>query len=580
MEKLKSIIEESNRLLKVAEGTLIIDENFIILNSNPFLNEITGFNNEELIGKSLLKFIDDPEHLQKIIAEQIKKGGGESQSDFKLKVKKDEFINVRFFINNIINQDYVSILFLIRVLPKNMINSLTNSTIEKSESIINQKQFLEAIFDNNIEGTFTIDSNWSITSFNSSAEKITGFLRDEAIGKKCWDIFKSKICRNGCHMEQTLEFGKSMKANELEIVTKQKKNINIRVKSTAVFDDNQKIIGAVETFVDITEFKNLSEHLSQKFQFQNIIGKSKEMQKIFSLLENVSSIESTCLITGESGTGKELVARAIHLNSPRRSAPFVAINCAAFAESLIESELFGHVRGAFTGAIKEKKGKFELAENGTLFLDEIADIPSKTQIMLLRVLERKEFERVGGNKIIKMNVRILAATNKDLTKEISAGRFREDLYHRLNILHIHLPPLRERMDDLTLLINVFFKHFNGLFNKSISKFSSEAYHKLLCYNFPGNIRELENIIESSFVSCNSDIILLEHLPERVKSYVNPIISKNQLLKKNTLKDYEKILILETLKKNKGNRKRTAEELEMDTSTLWRKMKKLNIHFEE
>jgi len=442
--------------------------------------------------------------------------------------------------------------------------------------LIDQKNRLDAIFNSNIEGTFTIDDNWQVTSFNYSAEKITGYKKEEAIGKKCWEIFNSSFCRNGCHMEKTMLKGKSTIGNELEIINKNGKVVPIRVNSAILINNQNKKSGAVETFIDISEIKNLSAHLKDRFHYIDIIGKNKELEKVFYLLESVSKTDSSVLITGESGTGKELIARSIHLGSARQKGPFIALNCSAFVEALIESELFGHEKGSFTGAVNTKIGKFELAQGGTLFLDEIGDISLPIQTKLLRVIETRLFERVGGNKSIAMDTRIIAATNKNLQEEIKAGRFREDFFYRINVINIHLPPLRERKDDLFLLVERLIKSFNKKFNKTIRQFSSSAYDILMDYDWPGNIRELENVIEHSFVLCRSDIIQEDDLPKYLRNKKAETISHNMLINQNQFMAAEQDIIINTLKKNNGNKTKTAMELNMNPTTLWRKMKKLGI----
>ncbi|KUG25339.1 two component, sigma54 specific, transcriptional regulator, fis family [hydrocarbon metagenome] len=377
-------------------------------------------------------------------------------------------------------------------------------------------------------------------------------------------------------MEQTIKKGKATIGDEITITNKHGKKIPIRINSTILLNNRNERIGAVETFLDISEIKNLSEHLDERFKYENIVGKNKEIKQIINVLESVAQTDSSVLITGESGTGKELAARAIHLNSLRRTGPFVAVNCSAFAESLIESELFGHEKGAFTGAIKSKVGRFELAQNGTLFLDEIGDLSITVQTKLLRVLETKEIERVGANKTIKIDTRIIAATNKDLEKEIEAGRFREDLYYRINVMNIQLPPLRERKDDLPILVNHFIEKFNSKFGRNIKHFSSSAFDILIDYKFPGNIRELENVIEHCFVLCNSDVIQIEHLPKRLREGIFHLVANNVSNNLSHIKDAERNIIINILQKHNGNRSKTAEELNIHPTTLWRKMKKLNL----
>jgi len=301
------------------------------------------------------------------------------------------------------------------------------------------------------------------------------------------------------------------------------------------------------------------------------------MQNIYTLLEHVSQTDSTVLITGESGTGKELIARAIHVNSERNNQPFMAVNCSAFVETLLESELFGHERGAFTGAIKTKPGRFELAQNGTLFLDEIGDLSHQVQVKLLRVLETRQFERVGGTKPILMKARIIVATNKNLKKEIEENRFREDLFYRINVVNIHLPPLRERIEDLPILIEHFLQKFRKKFKKNIKYISPDAFQLLKKYNWPGNIRELENVLEHVFVLCSQDTINTTSLPEWL---IQIVLSKkpgiSDTIIKETIKEAEKLHIISILNKYKGDRNKVAEALGIDKSTLWRKMKKFNL----
>jgi transcriptional regulator with PAS, ATPase and Fis domain len=336
-------------------------------------------------------------------------------------------------------------------------------------------------------------------------------------------------------------------------------------------------VGGVESFRDISDIKNLSNHLEERYGFENIIGYSKSMQTIYDLLENVAQTDTTVLITGESGTGKELVARALHLNSDRKAKPFVTVNCSAFVENLLESELFGHEKGAFTGAIRTKQGRFEMTQGGSLFLDEIGDITPHVQVKLLRVLETRHFERVGGTQPIRIDGRIMAATNKDLQKEIREKRFREDLFYRINVVNIHLPPLRERMDDLPLLVQHFMDKFRTKFNKEIDNISSAAFKILKEYHWPGNIRELENVIEHTFVLCNRDTIDVGCLPEWLLTGRD---SGNKLKHpeppRDSIREAEKYHIQCILQKFNGHRGQTAKALGINKSTLWRKMKKYDL----
>lgn len=568
-------INGSHGVLIIPDGIAVISSENKIIVFNEAASRITGFNDNDVIGKPPGMLFKDSLHelefLQKSFSQQrffsnlslkitTKNGGEKSVLASFTPVKSEESI--------------VSVVFVFRD-TKEML-AMAGEVDKKTQELINQKNRLDAIFNSNIEGTFTIDENWFVTSFNRSAEKITGYKKEEAIGKKCWDIFNSAICRNGCHMEQTMNRGKSTIGNELEIISKNGKVVPIRVNSAILRNDKNKKSGAVETFLDISEIRSLSDQLKDKYQYINIIGKNRELEKVFTLIESVSQTDSSVLITGESGTGKELVARSIHLGSSRKSAPFIPLNCSAFVESLIESELFGHEKGAFTGAVTKKTGKFEMAQGGTLFLDEIGDISLPVQTKLLRVIETGIFERVGGNEPIELNTRIIAATNKNLPEEIKAGKFREDFFYRINVINIHLPPLRQRKDDLFMLTNHFILRFNKKFNKRIKQFSSSAFNLLMEYNWPGNIRELENVIEHSFVLCRGEIIQEKDLPGYLIHKKEDQDRKETYFTLNKFEAAEKEIILKYLEENGWSKKRTAHQLKINPSTLWRKMKSYSI----
>jgi PAS domain S-box-containing protein len=571
----KKVIDRGKEFLIIPDGIAVIGKECNIIVFNEAASRITGYTEDDVVGENCKILFDEGSDGMNFLKESLRDNRAFTNLAFNIKTKKESKKNVLASITPIVrNENVISAVLVFRD-TKEMLN-LAEELEERTTELIDQKNKLDAIFNSNIEGTFTIDDGWNVTSFNAAAEKITGYKESEAIGKKCWQIFNSTICRNGCHMEQTMKKGKPTIGNELEIISKPGRRVPIRVNSAILINNKNEKIGAVETFIDISEIKNLSEHLDERFKYENIVGKNKEIKQIINVLESVSQTDSSVLITGESGTGKELAARAIHLNSHRRTGPFTAVNCSAFAESLIESELFGHEKGAFTGAIKSKVGRFELANGGTLFLDEIGDLSITVQTKLLRVLETREIERVGSNKPIKIDTRIIAATNKNLEREIEAGRFREDLYYRINVMNIQLPPLRERKDDLPILVNHFIEKFNSKFERNIKHFSSSAFDILMDYNWPGNIRELENVIEHCFVLCDSDIIQIEHLPKRLREREFNTIQGSDTNNFNHIKDAERNIIINTLKKHNGNRSKTAEELNIHPTTLWRKMKKFNL----
>jgi PAS domain S-box-containing protein len=458
------------------DGIAVINSEQKIIAFNEAGQRITGLNEKDIIFRNVNDILDDHGRENKYLEEALKKGHSFSNISLTIYSNDHRSINILASITPLTPPEKGIVGAIIIFRNAQEMASLVNSLHQKNLELQNEKNKLQAIFDSRLEGTFTIDENWKITSFNLSAQKITGYSIEEATGKYCWSIFQSKVCRNGCHMECTMKNAEAVFDNELIINRKDGRQLPVRINSAPLFDASGKQIGGVETFQDLTEIKNLATHLEDRFQFDKIIGRSKIMQNVYALIESVAPTDSTVLITGESGTGKELVARAIHLNSERKLAPFVAINCSAFVETLLESELFGHEKGAFTGAIRSKPGRFELADKGTLFLDEIGDLSPAVQVKLLRVLETQQFERVGGTKPIKVDVRILTATHRNLEEEIKSNRFREDLYYRLNVINIHLPPLRERKDDIPYLVNHFIEKFRSKFNKPIEGVSPSVLH--------------------------------------------------------------------------------------------------------
>jgi len=350
--------------------------------------------------------------------------------------------------------------------------------------------------------------------------------------------------------------------------------VPISISTAVLKDKNGKVMGGVETFRDLSSLEELKKEISKQYTFEDIISKNHHIQKIFDVLPDIAESESTVLIQGASGSGKELFARAIHNLSPRKGRPYVVVNCGALPDTLLESELFGYVKGAFTDAKKDKPGRFALAEGGTLFLDEIAELSTALQVKLLRVLQQKEYEPLGATQPLKAHVRIIAATNKDLSQLLARGLFREDLYYRLNVVKIDLPSLSTRREDIPLLIEHFINQFNLKKGKKISGISTEVMEMIMKHEFPGNVRELENLIEHAFVLCHGSQIGVEHLPvDFVKKLGGEKVTTLQV---NILKDAEAKVIIETLKKWGGNRAKAAQELGIDKSTLWRKMKTLNI----
>ena len=449
------------------------------------------------------------------------------------------------------------------------------------------RRFMDIILDSIADGVFTTDTENKIMSFNKAAESITGFSKTEAIGQYCFDIFRANICQNVCALRKTIQTGKPIVNLEVNILNKEGRCIPISI-STAVLKDEAGIIGGVETFRDLSQIEVLKKELNKQYTFEDIISKNHKIQEIFGILPDIAESDSTVFIQGPNGSGKELFARAIHNLSNRKDSPYVAVNCGALPDTLLESELFGYVKGAFTDARGDKPGRFARAEGGTLFLDEIGDISPAFAVRLMRVLEEKEYEPLGATKTVKADVRIITATNKDLQSLVEEGAFREDLFYRLNVVRIELPPLKERREDIPLLIEHFVNRFNMKMGKNITGVSDEVLSLLMKYDFPGNIRELENIIEYAFVLCKGNFIELEHLPTELSNFVSRRINSTgneteQNHSKQTgrpLENAEAETIRKILLKYDGNRLKTAQELDIDRTTLWRKMKKYGLMAEK
>jgi PAS domain S-box-containing protein len=428
----------------------------------------------------------------------------------------------------------------------------------------------EAVLGSITDGVFTIDVDGRITCFNRAAETITGFQRDEAIGRRCHEVFRSNICKEACALRYTIETGRPVVNLMVHIITADGVEIPVSISTSPLRDKQGQLVGGVETFRDLRQVEHLRKQLESTYTFADIISKSDEMRQVLDLLPTVAKSESTVLILGESGTGKELVARAIHDLSGRARGPFVAINSAGIPETLIESELFGHEAGAFTGAVKARPGRFALASGGTLFLDEIGDLPLLLQSKLLRVLQERTYEPVGGTKTREADVRIVAATNRDLGAMVEQGQFRSDLFYRINVIPLTLPPLRERLQDVPLLVDHFVGRFSAVQDKQIIGVSPEALGLLMAHNYPGNVRELENIVEHGVVLCPGSMIKKEHLPRSLNPQPLPLLAAG------SLEDFERQFILAALAQNDNNRLATAKQLGIHKTTLFRRIRKLGI----
>lgn len=450
-------------------------------------------------------------------------------------------------------------------------------------------QCLESILQTLAEGLFLTDEQGTILYCNKALETMTGKSSEQIVGQKCCTLMK-ELCTSppDCKL-----FSKGEIINtECSLIHRSGKIIPVLKNARVLKDNNGNILGAVETITDISVLKRTEQRLylleqstASRKQFSRIVGKSKQIHDLFGFIELAAPSNATVLITGETGTGKELVALATHENSPRNNGPFIKLNCSALPETLLESELFGHARGSFTGAIKDKAGRFEIADGGTLFLDEIGELSALIQVKLLRFLQEKEFERIGENITRKTDVRIIAATHRDLRQLVNEGKFREDLYYRLKVFPIHIPPLRDRKEDIGPLIEHFIHKFNLETGKSIEGLTHEAAVTMMDYCWPGNVRELENAIEHAFVTCQDSRIDIFDLPleiRKVELRKSICTSKQQIEKPVSDLYYQKRppltdeMFMTILRETKGNQSEAARRLGIDRSTVWRKMKRLGL----
>ncbi len=442
--------------------------------------------------------------------------------------------------------------------------------------------FTAHILESISDGVFTVDNDWKITSFNRAAEKITGVSRKNAIGQNCFEVFKSNMCESSCPLRRTMKTGKPLIDRAGFCLTKKGKRLPISVSTALLLDEKGRLLGGAETFRDLSELEELRKELDQRGPNPLFRSKSPSMEQLLAMLPAVSDSSSSILIQGETGTGKEVLSRTIHALSPRKDGPFVALNCGALPESLLESELFGYKKGAFTGADRDKAGRFALAEGGTLFLDEIGELPLSLQVKLLRVLQEHEYDPLGSTKPVRADIRLVSATNRDLKSMISAGTFRRDLFYRINVINLELPPLKSRPEDIPDLAMGFLSLYSVRMGKKLDGFTAEVFARFYSYEWPGNIRELENVVERAVVLADGPHIGVSQLPEELRQLTSlrhnssgaalPA-SERIVLARDAA---ERECILQALESSAWNRSSAALALGMDKVTLYRKMKKLDI----
>ncbi|GAB4343339.1 MAG: hypothetical protein Kow0089_19090 [Desulfobulbaceae bacterium] len=539
----------------VFDGVVTVDLEQKTTLFNKAAEQLTGYRQEDVLGRSLDEILFSPEQRQALGATPLVKA-----------IETGEpVVNECLYLQTAIGE---SVPVSVRAAPLVDGRGAILGAVMSFRDVTGQIQ-RRYILDSVTDGVFTVDREMRITSFNKALEKITGFTAGEAVGKRCSDVFRSSLCDSeNCPMGEAMSSGLSPSVHNTTLTHREGHSIPVNVVSNVLRDDGGNVIGGVETVRDLTEITELRNKLAQGDSPGGIRTRSPKMQRILSVLPEFSKSDATILILGESGTGKELIAQSIHELSHRSEHAFVAVNSGALPDTLLESELFGYKAGAFTDARKDRKGRFAAAEKGTLFLDEIGDISPAMQVKLLRVIQSKTYEPLGSNTPVKTDVRIIAATNRDLEAMVNEGAFREDLYYRLNVVKIELPPLRERKEDIPLLVELFIDKFNRQRDRHVEGVSEAVLSILINHDYPGNIRELENIIEYSFILCHEGLILPQHLPEWLTAGKE---DEHSLTEPMTLKDIERRAIIESLRRNDYRKMKTCRELGISKDTLRRKI---------
>lgn len=545
----------------VAEGVVTFDDKGIITSFNNGAERITGWLETEVVGR---------------VCDELFFGADDVTACPITAASQGEPCNIIDQDGYVTDKDGYNIPISVSITPmlddrQQVIGCV--QTFRDNTTNLQNKLILDSIAD----GVFTVDRNWQITSFNMAAEIITGWEREDAIGSFCSDVFHSSICGKNCAIAESLYSGRPIANRSITIKDADGKQKSISISAAPLVDIVGNVIGGVETFRDLSVEEALRKQLMQRYTFDEMISKSEVMQRFFQILPDIAVSDSTVLILGESGTGKGIMAEAIVNASARKDKPFISVNCGAIPETLLESELFGYRSGAFTDARKDREGRFAAAEGGTIFLDEIGDIPHSLQVKLLRVLEERVYEPLGSNESIAVDIRVIAATNRDLKQLVEEGLFRDDLYYRLNVVNIVLPPLRQRKEDIPMLIEHFVDKFRAEKQKDIAGVNDAVLNRLMQHSFPGNIRELENIIEYGFILCSGGYIKEGHLPESFlpndkHSDTLPIDLGADL----SLEQIEKQAIESSLQRNKWKKMITCRELGISKDTLRRKIERYGL----
>ncbi len=552
-------------------GVMVVGADRKIISLNHSAEIITGYNESDLQGKYCHHTLLDPlcgGQCEYISA--VESGRQAGSVAFEVSDQSDEKRSITRIVAPIFGPDKT---------PLGCIEVFQDHSIFKDllERVRHDDRRLKIILDNLDIGVLTVDRGGHITFFNNRAETITGFNRGDVLGKSCSMIFGNRSSGDMLLFNETIADGQARESTEGEIKTREGQAIPMRAHYMALKNEDGRIVGGLATISDLSLKYQFNSEIKGRYTFYDMVGKDPAIQKVFEIIPVVALSDASILIEGPTGTGKDVLAKVIHNASPRSNQPLVKVNCAALPDNLLESEMFGYVKGAFTGADKDKPGRFQEADGGTIFLDEIGDLPLSLQAKLLRVLEDKEFYPLGSRKTTKVNVRIISATNQNLGRMVTERRFREDLFYRLNVMRLDLPPLKDRRGDIPLLISHILKRLIATRETNAERFSIDAMEVLLNYDYPGNVRELENIIEHGLIVCQDKIIERNHLPLTLQAGILPQLPAKETRSFNQEIEFsEKTLIIDMLRKYGWNKGKTASALNVNRSTLWRKMKKYNI----
>jgi PAS domain S-box-containing protein len=571
-----SLLFEKILVDSLADGMVALSPQGKILYANESFLVRTGFRFEEVLGKSCREVVTESICGNDCPFEEVLTSGRPvDMFDVEVQGRSGEPMSacVNFTPMKDESGKVIGVIEVIRDITK--LKDLKDnlklaSTLFQRERIKN-----ETILNNIPSGVYTVDSEMRLLSVNRSLERVTGYRSEELIDRKCYEVFRSDFCHSGCPLKRSMRTGETLRGVEVNMRAKDGTVIPIASSTAVLRDENGEQIGGICSFRDLREYDHVTVSREHVREFQGMVSKNNRVHEIFDLIETVADSDANVLIEGESGTGKELVARAIHRLSPRKEKPFVGVNCASLNENLMESELFGHVRGAFTGAIKDRPGRFEMADGGTLFLDEVSEIGPHIQVKLLRVLQEKEYHRVGETQARMADIRVIAATNRRIKDRIAEGKFRDDLFYRLNVVSISLPPLRERKEDIPVLVEHFLARHVSARGERQRSFSPLAMQTLLEYPWPGNIRELENAVERSLICSREHVIEEAALPGEIRKRGRGmrVADTAHALPSD---GGEMHRLRNALVRTQGNRQKAAGLLGISRVTLWRKMKELGI----